>query len=149
MASIENNRRGPIWVLGNITNVSPGTPVGIMSLVDSASTNDPNNPTSPTSDEYTVRAYEIIFQACKVSGSGLGVNTGNIYILKRGASGGTANRSDPGVIVAVIPPGTSGVLSPAFRLTASALNRNVFNPYDFLIDADNAGDGCQVVLEIQ
>lgn len=150
MASVHKDKQGPVWPLGNIVNVTPGVPVSIMSLVDSASVNAPETPTPGTSgaDEYTVRAYAIMFQACKAGAShGTAVNTGNIYIVRKGA-GGSGNRDDIGSIIATIPAGTSGVFPPAFWLNAAPLNRNVFSPYEFFIDADTAGDGCQVTLLI-
>jgi len=148
--SVLNLRQGPIWPLGMIVNVTPGTPVNIMSLVDPSSVNDPNAKTGTQSYEYTVRAYEILFQAAKVGAShGTQINTGNIYILKRGGTAGSGNRDDYGVLIATLSQGTTGVYPPVFRLTAAAMNRNIFNPYDFLIDADNTGDGCQVTLNIQ
>lgn len=151
-ASVGKDKQGPIWCLGNIAVATPGVPVGIMSLVDSPSVNAPESPTPGTvgADEYTNRAYEIIFQACKAGAShGLAINTGNIYICKRGNGTGTGNRDDTGAIVATLPPGVSTTFPLIFRLTAASLNRNVFSPYEFYIDADNAADGCQVTLLIQ
>lgn len=147
--TVEKNRQGPIWVLGNIANVTPGTPVNIMSLVDPGLVNDPNALTTATANEYTVRAYEIIFQAQKAGATGTVLNTGNIYILKRGAGAGSGNRNDYGILIATIPQGAAGIYPPVFRLTSAPVNRNSFNPYDILIDADTALDGCQVTLVIQ
>jgi len=146
------NPHGPIWPLGLIVVAAAGTPVSIMSLVDSAGTNDPNAVVSPTSPgaEYSPRAYEIIFQACKAGAShGTQLNTGNIYIIKRGKVAGSGNRDDLGVIIATISQGSSGVYPPVFRITAAPMDRNVFSPYDLYIDADNANDACQVTLLIQ
>lgn len=149
-ASVGKDRQGPVWVLGNIAVGTPGTPVNIMSLVDSASVNAPEAATSTTSDEYAPRAYEIIFQACKAGAShGMAINTGNIYICKKGNGTGTGNRDDSGAIIATLPPGVSTTFPLIFRLSAAPLNRNVFNPYEYYIDADNAADGCQVTLLIQ
>lgn len=151
-ASVGKDKHGPIWVLGNIAVGTPGTPVNIMSLVDSASINAPESPVPGTTgaDEYAIRAYEILFQACKAGAThGTALNTGNIYICKRGNGTGTGNRDDTGAIIATISQGASGIFPPIFRLTAAALNRNVFSPYEFYIDADNAADGCQVTLLIQ
>lgn len=148
-ASVSKDRAGPIWVLGNIAVVTPGSPVGIMSLVDSASVNAPESATSSTSDEYTPRAYAILFQACKADTHGTKLNTGNIYICKRPNGTGSGGRDDVGVIIATISQGAAGVFPPIFRLEAAALNRNTFSPYEFYIDADNAADGCQVTLLIQ
>lgn len=148
--TVEQNRQGPIWVLGNIAVGTPGTPVGIMSLVDPTGKNDPNNPTSTTSNEYANRAWKISIQGCKAGAShGLAVNTGNIYVIKRGAGAGSGNRDDLGVIIAVIPAGSATVLPPIFTIEGAPDNKNVLNPYDIQIDADNAADGAQVVLTIQ
>lgn len=148
-ASVAKDRSGPIWVLGNIAVPTPGTPVSIMSLVDSTNVNSPNSATSATSDEYTPRAQRIIFQACKAGAShGTAINTGNIYICKKGNGGGSGNRDDTGAIIATIPIGTSTTFPLSFVLEAAALNRNTFSPYEFYIDADNANDGCQVTLVI-
>lgn len=143
--TVEKNPQGPVWVLGNIAVPTPGTPVSIMSLVDPSSVNDPNNPTSSTSNEYAPRAYQIIFQAGKVSG----INTGNTYIIKRGAGAGTGNKADLGVVIATLPIGSTTSGFPQFTLTSAPMNRNTFNPYDFLIDADTAADAVQVTLIIQ
>jgi hypothetical protein len=121
-----------------------------MSLVDSASLNAPESAVPATSgaDEYTPRAYEIIFTACKAGAShGLAVNTGNIYICKRGNGTGTGNRDDTGAIVAVLPAGLATAFN-TFRLAAPPIRGNTFSPYEFFIDADNAADGCQVTLLI-
>jgi hypothetical protein len=140
--SVRQQPNGPIWPLGLIVVPTPGTPVGIMSLVDSASVNDPNKATSSTSKEYPPRAQQIIFQGFKAATDGLQVNTGNIYILRRGGAG-SANRDDYGTMVAVVTSGGSFVLASAPTVV------DVFSPYDFYIDADSAGDSCLVSLIIQ
>jgi hypothetical protein len=149
--SIQQNIHGPVWPLGVITVPTPGTPVSIMSLVDPSNDDAPESATSATSSEYTPRAYEIKFTACKPGAAhGLQLNTGNIYVVVKGVSPGTGNRDDQGSIVIVLPPGaTTGPNFPTEKLTAAALNRNVFSPFAFSIDADNAGDGCLVVLNIE
>jgi hypothetical protein len=142
--SINKDRQGPDWPLGFIAVVTPGTPVEVMSLVDPApEPNEPETATSATSDEYTVRAQQILFQAYKPGAShGMQNNTGNIYIV-RDAAGGSGNRDDTGGIVAVLTPGQT------LTLASAPLNRNVFSPYRYRIDADNAGDGALVTLIVQ
>ena len=142
--SIQKDRQGPDWPLGTIVVVTPGTPVSIMSLVDPNNLNAPGTPTPGTSgaDEYTVRAQQICFQGFKANTHGLQANTGNIYIVRKGVQG-AGNRDDYGSIVAVIPSGLT------MWLASAALNRNVFSPYRYFIDADNANDACQVTLLIQ
>jgi|SRR5271154_6358767 len=148
--SVHKNKQGPVWPLGLIVNVTPGTPVGIMSLVDPLTYNAPEQATLPQSAEYSERAYQINFTACKAGAAhGLQINTGNIYIMMKGVAG-VGNRDDYGSCVAVLPPGaTTGISFPTFALTAAALNADVFSPYQFYIDADNAGDSCLVTLNIQ
>jgi len=147
--SVQKDKQGPDWPLGLITVVTPGTPVGIMSLVDPLSSNDPSTATpaatGPTlSNEYTERAQQIIFQGVKVGAGahGLANNTGNIYIVRKGVQG-AGNRDDYGSVVATIAPGVTFILSSA------ALNRDVFSPYRYSIDADNAGDSCLVTMIMQ
>lgn len=142
--SVQKDREGPDWPLGLIVVASAGTPVSIMSLVDATNVNDPSTATPGTSgaNEYTERAQQIIFQGFKASGSGLGNNTGNIYICRKGAQG-AGNRNDYGSIVACIAPGQT------FVLASAALDRNVFNPYRYFVDADTANDSCLVTLIIQ
>lgn len=149
--SVQLDIQGPDWPLGFIKVVTPGTPVNIMSLVDPTSLNapqtlDPNVPTaSPgtAQQEYTVRAQQIIFVAYKPGAShGTTPNAGNIYIVRQGVQG-AGNRDDTGSIVYTIPSG--GVLF----LGSAATRVNVFSPYRYSIDADNANDGCFVTLLLQ
>lgn len=143
--SIYKDRQGPDWPLGFISVATPGTPVEMMSLVDPTSVNDPSSATSATSDEYTPRAQQIIVQAFKPGAAhGMQPNTGNIYIVRDdGVGGGSGNRDDSGAIVVVLAPGQTWTLSSA------PLNRNVFSPYRYSVDADNAGDGALVTLLMQ
>jgi len=142
--SVRRDFQGPIWPLGLIAVATPGTPVGIMSLVDSSSVNDPNKATSSTSNEYTQgRAQQIIFQGVKAGAShGLQNNTGNVYILRRGGTG-AANRDDYGTMMGYVAPGGS------FVLASAAPNKDVFSAYEYFLDADNAGDSALVSLVIQ
>jgi hypothetical protein len=134
-----------VWPLGQIAVPTPGTYVSIMSLVDSSFVNAPEKPTPGTvgANEYTNRAQQIIFQAYKVgSGTKLGANTGTIYIVKPPLAG-AGGVGDTGTIVTALTPGQTFVLSSAPE------NRNVFNLYEYYIDADTAADGCQVTAIIQ
>jgi hypothetical protein len=138
MAQVFKDKQGPIWPLGQIAVVTPGIPVSIMSLVDPTFVNAPESPTPGTSgaDEYTSRAYAIIFMPFKASGSMLGANTASklVYVVRK-TIGST---SDTGGIVIALRPG-----DPAFVLTGNPMERNIFNLYAFFIDADSAGDGMQ------
>lgn len=158
-ASVHQDRQGPDWPLGLVVVATPGTPVGVMSVVDAANSNAPQTATPPNpgslipsppkvgtdpSDEFTVRAQQIIFQGVKAGAShGLTNNSGNIYIVRQPTGANTGNRDDTGVIVATIAPGQT------FILGSAALNRNVYNPYRYRIDADNANDAALVTLIIQ
>lgn len=140
--SVCQDRQGPIWPLGSIAVATPGTPVNIMSLVDSANVNAPETATSTKSDEYTSRCQQITFQGYKSnSGTGMVANTGNIYIIKKDK--GSSNRTDTGAIIWVLAPGQTWTLGSA------ALNLDVFSPYEYYVDADTANDAAQVSLIIQ
>jgi hypothetical protein len=148
--SVMRDKQGPDWPLGLITVPTPGTPVGIMSLVDSALSNDPSTATpaagtsTQPSAEYSERCQQIIFVGVKPGAAhGTQNNTGNVYITRKGAGAGSGNRDDQGAIVYVLTPGANLFLGSA------ASNRNVFSPYRYSIDADNAGDGALVTLIIQ
>lgn len=144
--SIQQDWAGPDWPLGFIKVVTPGVPVRITSVVDPNNVNDPSSPSpgTPGSNEYTQRSQQIMFQAFKPGAShGTTYNTGNIYIVRRGCGGGGGNRDDMGSIVATLFPGTTILLGSA------AKNLNVWNPYRYYIDADNANDGVFVTLIIQ
>lgn len=140
----KNVKSGPFWPLGNIAVPTPGTPVGIMSLVDPSSLNAPETPTSATNpDGFTVRFQQIFFQAVKAGGGPprLAVNTGNIFVVLKplAASGASV---DTGNIIKMLVPGETWYLS------SSAMDRNSFGPYQLFIDADTPGDACQVCGEI-
>ncbi len=139
--SILQDRQGPDWPLGFISVATPGTPVGLMSVVDPNSYNAPNTPTGPLVNEYTVRAQQIIFMGFKPGAShGWVLNTGNIYVLRKGA--GSSNYADTGVLVKVVVPGETFYLASAPQVT------DVFSPYRYYIDADTAADGAMATLLI-
>src|SRR2546429_5084946 len=104
--SILQDKQGPDWPVGFIKVVTPGHPVGLMSVVDASSVEAPEAATSSTSDEYTVRAQQIMFQAFKPGAThGTQNNAGNVYIIRKGDGTGSANRDDMGNIVATLTPG--------------------------------------------
>lgn len=139
--SVHIDKQGPDWPLGSIIVTAPGTPVNIMSLVDPGLANAPGAATGTTTDEYSPRCNQIVIQGVK-GNSPVVNNTGNIYVVRKGVGTGTGNRADNGAIVLVIAPGSTGVLGP------SALVKDVFSPYRYSIDADNANDAAQVTLLI-
>src|SRR5579864_7636326 len=143
--SVHLDKQGPVWPLGLIIVPTPGTPVRITNLVDSAAVNAPEAVTSATSDEYTSRAYAIIFQGFKTGAAPpkLAANTGIVYVVKK-ALAGAGGVGDVGTIIAAIRTG-----DPPFVLTSAPMNRNTFNLYEFYIDADTANDGCLVTAIIQ
>jgi hypothetical protein len=142
--SVHQDIHGPIWPLGNIPVPTPGTYVNIMNNVDPTLVDSPESPTSATSDEYTVRCQQIIFEAGKAGAAPpkIAANTGNVYIVRKPIAG-AGGVSDTGTVVKTIAPGQT------FILGSAALNRNVFSPYEFFVDADTAGDGVTVTLVIQ
>ena len=144
--SLHLDPQGPDWPLGFVKVTTPGTPISIMTNVDSASVNAPETGAGPgpsASDEYTRAAQQIIFQAFKAGGATrLANNTGNIYIVRK-PTAGAGGVTDVGNIVAVLTPGQT------FILGSSSLVRNVFSPYRYLIDADTANDGAEVTLIMQ
>lgn len=151
--TVLRDRQGPDWPLGLIAVATPGTPVSIMSLVDSANSDDPATATPPNpgvpsppphttdpSNEYTVTCQQIIFQGYKAgSGTVAAMNSGLVYIIRKGSAGA----SDSGTIVKILQPGETWVLA------SSALNSNVFSPYRYVLDADVAADGALVTLLVQ
>lgn len=143
--SVMLDQFGPDWPLGMIVVATPGTPVSIMSLVDSASVNAPNTATTTGTAgeyEYSPSVQQIIFQAVKAGAShGVQNNTGNIYIVRKGVQG-AGNRDDYGAMVFSLAPGANLFLSSA------PLERNVFSPYRYFVDADTAGDSALVTLII-
>lgn len=143
--SVQRDWNGPDWPLGFIKVVAAGTPVNIMSLVDSANANAPQTATPPATNnanEYTQRGNQIIFQGYQPDTHGMKVNVGNVYIVRFAAAngGGSGNRDDTGVMIGVIPPGGS------FLLAAAPLNRDTWSPYRYYLDADNNNDGALVTM---
>lgn len=144
--SVQKDQQGPDWPLGIIVNAVPGTPIPIMSLVDSASVNSPGT-TIPLAGAlptgafgFTPRAKKIIFFPCKKDVNGTKDNTGNIYIVRQGVQG-AGNRNDYGSIVMVLRK-----TDPPFILNTQEDGSESLSPYRYSIDADNAADGCLVTL---
>lgn len=136
---------GPDWPLGFIKVVTPGTPVSIMSVVDPNNYDAPGTLTKPQSNEYTVRCYRLTFMGYQpvASPGGFTPNAGNVYIMRAGVGGGLGNYTDTGALVKVLAP------AETYEIDAAALNRNVFSPYRYYLDADTANDGAMVTLWVQ
>ncbi len=129
--------QGPDWPLGFIAVATPGTVVGIMSLVDPTGKNNPNTPTGPGINalEYSPQVYAVWFSGFKPGGGGMVFNTGNVYIMRKPSTGGAGDRTDTGAMVGVLQPGQT------FPLVISPATARGFSPYRYYLDADNAGDG--------
>ena len=146
--SVHKDRQGPVWPLGNIAVVTPGTYVSIMSLVDPSFTGAPETltPLYPGGPypEYTMRAYSILFQGFKAGAAPpkLAANTGIVYVVKKPI--GTGGVGDVGTVIAAIR-----ATDPPFWLYSAPLNRNTLNLYEYYIDTDTAADACQVTAIIQ
>jgi hypothetical protein len=145
----KDGKSGPTWPLGLITVATPGTPVGVMTLVDPNSYNAPETATATEAagaaqqDEYTSVFQQIMFQGFKAGAShGLQNNAGNVYIMRKGVQG-AGNRDDYGSCVAVLLPGQTIFIGSAPR------NRDTFSGYQFYIDADNANDSALVTGFVQ
>lgn len=142
--SVLRSFRLSTFPLGLVNVATSGTKVGLMSVVDPNSLYAPGTATPGTAGatEYSCRAQQIAFQACK-SVAPFVDNTGAVYILVAPAGSGTGNKTDSGVIVHALQPGET------FFLASAPLNVNVFSGYDFWLDADNSGDGVLACLIIQ
>ena len=128
------DRHGPDWPLGFIEVAVPGTPVKLTSLVDPTDARAPEARTS----EYSPRCQQILLQAFKPGvAHGMQVNAGFVYIVRKGG-----DRDDYGTIVKVLSPGES------FYLASAPSVKDVFSPYRYYVDGDNAGDGVLAVLLI-
>lgn len=142
--SVYKGYTGPFNPLGLIVVQAAGTPVRMTSLVDPASNNAPETPQPAVSanntgavgpsNEYTVTFQQIMVQGFKAGANGLVNNTGNIYVMLKGAGGGAGNHNDYGAMVLCVTPGSTAFLASA------PVNCNVFTPYQLWIDADNSGD---------
>src|SRR5271156_5859820 len=141
--SVQQDREGPLWPLGNIVVVTPGTYVPIMSLVDPTRVNAPEALTSTTSAEFTARCNQISFTAVKAGAAPpkLTNNTGNVYVVKRPLTGG-GGVADVGTVIQILTPGQTWVLASA------SVDGNQLSPYEIYIDADTGGDAVQVSLVI-
>ena len=142
--SVQQQRTGPDWPLGYINVANNGTPVNIMSLVDPNNNNHPNTASNSNTSEYTPRAKQIQFIGMHpgANNNGMVPNTGYVYVVCPAQANGLGNRSDPGAIVTVIPPG-GGTYPLPISLGDSDTQ---FSPYRYSLDADVNGEGALVTL---
>lgn len=149
--SIAKQPSGPLWPLGLIVVSSTGTPVSIMSLVDSTSLNAPDTATvaygpttTATQYEYaSVEVEDIIITPMKSVGPVV-ANTGAIYVILNKIGAGTGNKTDSGATVMTIATGAA----PTHLKTMLSNLQSKINPYNIYIDADNSNDGALVTLLI-
>lgn len=132
--SVMRDINGPDWPLGLITVAVPGTPVGFMSVLDSAAGDETTK--SIFDPEYVPRFKAFLITPAH-SLAPYVANTGAIYIVRAAAVGGSGNRADAGAIVAVIQ---QTFLGP-YRFDLAELSLNALSPYRYFLDADTAGDG--------
>lgn len=117
MAQGFGNIKGPHYGLGRINVAVPGTPAP---LNQNFTTNDPF-----ASSAVPASANTLIFSAPAT-------NTGTVFVVFKGGTKTNLNS-----IVLSIAPGQTVELS----IAAPA---NIFSLAEYLIDANNAGDGCYV-----
>lgn len=143
--SVLKIKGGPMWPLGFIGIVTPGTPVLLSSYIDPNNYNAPGVFNAAQSDEYVqARFNQIMIQAIKPGAThGWQRNVGNVYVLMSGDGTGSANRDDQGVLIAYLEPGQNYIINP------SAQNRDVYSPYSFWVDGDTAADGVTVLGILQ
>jgi hypothetical protein len=141
--SILKDWQGPDWPLGLIVVPTPGTPVSIMSLVDANNVNDPSTASNTSTAEYTQRFNQIRFQGFKAgaNNSGLVNNANNVYIVRKPTGNNAGSKNDYGAIVGVVTPGN------LYTLNLSSVDRDIWNPYRYRVDADTAND-CALVTGI-
>lgn len=141
---------GTDWPLGYVNVPTGGTPVNIMVNVDANSVNAPSRSPGPwgtqaNQAEYTPTCHKVVFQGVKPGNNNMVANNGNVYIVRalgpgNQNGGGPQNRSDPGAMVFVLPPG--GVVTlPSQEFEGAAIS-----PYRYAIDVDNNNEGALVTL---
>jgi len=145
---LQDRKSGPDWPLGFVDVATPGTPVRLTVNVDPSNVNAPETGQSNqygavvTGDEYTPRFQQLMVQAMKPAGGvshGMVPTTGNVYLLRYASAGaGSGNRDDPGVMVKILLPGET------FFLASAPLVKDVWSPYRYALDVDNANDGALV-----
>lgn len=126
--AVFGNPTGPTYCFGRINVAVPGTPAPLNQNVSN------NTAFGTAANPVTMRCNEITFKAPGgTTGAGGNVaNTGNIYVCFKGG-----NKTIGNSIICDLAPGQGYVMS------SSAAN-SPFDPTLFVIDADNANDGCRV-----
>lgn len=122
---------GPTYCFGRINVAVPGTPAPLNQNVST------NTSFGTAANPATMRCNEITFKApggsaaTGATGTNVG-NVGNVYICFRGG-----NRTIANSILVDLAPGQGYVLS-------SAAANSPYDPSNYVVDADNAGDGVRV-----
>jgi len=126
--AVFGNSTGPVYCFGRINIVTPGTPVALNQNVST------NTAFGTSANPVTMRCNEITFKAPGGTGGSGGnvANVGNVYVCYKGG-----NRTIQNSVICDLQPGQGYVLSSA------GLN-SPFDPSNFVVDADNGGDGCRV-----
>lgn len=136
--SVMTDPVGPDWPLGLIVVVTPGTPVALMSLVDPTNANSPFRAAGGTAPRMTTSFQQMSLQGLRAGAShGLRDNTGNVYLIRKIGTG-SKDYDDYGGIVVCVKPGQT------IFLASGAHNNNVYSPYRYWVDGDNASDGLLV-----
>lgn len=132
--SVLYDPHGVDWPLGFIEVLVPGTPVRFTSLIDPTDLNAPENSNrTGATFEYTPRFQQMMIQGFKPDTHGMQPNAGYAYVVRKGG-----NRDDYGTIVKVLAPGET------FFLASAPVVKDVFSPYRYYMDADNAHDGALI-----
>lgn len=151
--SVMQDPFGVDWPLGYVNVTANGTPVNIMVNVDPSNSNAPGSfalqaPNRvATQAEYTPACRKVTFQGIKPAAANNGMipNVGNVYILRTLGpggqnSGGPGNRTDPGAMVYVLPPGG------AVTIPGPELDGPTISPYRYSLDSDANNEGALVTL---
>jgi hypothetical protein len=131
--AIFGNQQGPTYCLGRINVAVPGTPAPLNQNVTT------NTAFATVANPVALRCSEITFKA---PGGGTGAagtnvaNTGAVYVCFKGG-----NRTIANSIIVDLQPGQGFVMS-------NGTSSNTYDASSYVIDSDNANDGCRVTLTV-
>ena len=148
--SVMQDPFGCDWPLGYVNVPTGGTPVNIMVNVDANNVNAPGRSpgqwgVNSNQAEYSPTCHKVTFQGMKPGNNSMVPNTGYVYIMRalgpgNQNAGGPQNRSDPGAMVYVLPPGGS------VTLPSQEIDGPTISPYRYTLDVDNNNEGALVTL---